>query len=136
MAYIKTVWENGDVITKEKLNNIENGITNAGGGLVTTFTTSEDGYTDTLDASYNDIKGACLSGKAVYLAFSFASPLGVNYDIFPIYRLETRTIDSGPIYLVSFIGVVEDDVQTNYTFTAKNPDDPLTRQKVQSPDDR
>ena len=32
MAYIKTVWENGDVITKEKLNNIEDGIANAGGG--------------------------------------------------------------------------------------------------------
>ena len=32
MAYTKTVWENGDVITKEKLNNIENGIANAVGG--------------------------------------------------------------------------------------------------------
>ena len=32
MAYIKTVWENGDVITKEKLNNIENGIANAVSG--------------------------------------------------------------------------------------------------------
>ena len=30
--YIKTEWKNGDVITAEKLNHIEDGIANAGGG--------------------------------------------------------------------------------------------------------
>ena len=29
MAYKKTIWETGDIIIKEKLNNIENGIYNA-----------------------------------------------------------------------------------------------------------
>lgn len=30
MAYNKTTWQTGDIVTSEKLNNIENGIANAG----------------------------------------------------------------------------------------------------------
>lgn len=36
MSYEKTTWETGDVITAEKLNNIEDGIAGAGGGDYTT----------------------------------------------------------------------------------------------------
>lgn len=32
MSYVKTTWANGDVITADKLNNIENGIESAGSG--------------------------------------------------------------------------------------------------------
>ena len=32
MAYTPTTWNNGDIITAEKLNKIENGVAQAGGG--------------------------------------------------------------------------------------------------------
>lgn len=38
MSYVKTVWETGDVITAEKLNNLEDGVANAGSVLKLTFT--------------------------------------------------------------------------------------------------
>lgn len=34
MAYTKTVWQDGDVITAQKMNNIENGIESTAGGSV------------------------------------------------------------------------------------------------------
>ena len=37
--YVKTEWQTGDIITAEKLNNIEDGIANAGGGS-SLFTTA------------------------------------------------------------------------------------------------
>ena len=33
MSYNKTTWSNGDIITAEKMNNIENGIKNISGGI-------------------------------------------------------------------------------------------------------
>ena len=33
MSYEKTTWQNGDVITAEKLNNLENGVENAGNSI-------------------------------------------------------------------------------------------------------
>lgn len=40
MAYIKTTWSDGDVITKEKMNNLETGVETANGivGLTGTAT--------------------------------------------------------------------------------------------------
>lgn len=43
MNYEKTTWQNGDIITAEKLNNIENGIANISNKISTiTFTYHED----------------------------------------------------------------------------------------------
>ncbi len=55
MSYTPTEWQTGDVVTAEKLNNIENGIENAsdGGALVITATESEG--THTLDKTYAEI---------------------------------------------------------------------------------
>lgn len=52
MSYEKTTWKDNDVITKEKLNNIENGIANASGYISWTMDDEED---VTLSVSYNDI---------------------------------------------------------------------------------
>ena len=38
MSYEKQTWANGDVITAEKLNHMEDGIENAGGALVVHMT--------------------------------------------------------------------------------------------------
>ena len=43
MAYTKTTWNDGDVITKEKMNNLENGAKTANDGIPGTATTSAAG---------------------------------------------------------------------------------------------
>ena len=41
MAYTPTTWNTGDVITKDKLNNLENGVAAIGDGMIGTITTVE-----------------------------------------------------------------------------------------------
>ena len=43
MAYSKTTWNDGDVITKEKMNNLESGVEMANTGIPTTATTAKAG---------------------------------------------------------------------------------------------
>ena len=43
MAYTKTTWNDNDVITKEKMNNIETGVETANKGIPATATTSQSG---------------------------------------------------------------------------------------------
>lgn len=55
MAYVKTVWETGDVITANKLNNMEGGIEAANDQLfVITVTWAEDFSSATLDKALSD----------------------------------------------------------------------------------
>lgn len=43
MAYTKTTWNDNDVITKEKMNNIETGVETANNSIPATATTSKAG---------------------------------------------------------------------------------------------
>lgn len=43
MAYSKTTWNDGDVITKEKMNNLEAGVETANNGIPAAATTSKAG---------------------------------------------------------------------------------------------
>ena len=43
MAYSKTEWNDNDVITKEKMNNLENGVETANNGLPGSATTEKAG---------------------------------------------------------------------------------------------
>ena len=54
MSYIPTEWKNGDIITADKLNKIENGISNAGGGTGILFATV-DLSTASLDKTWQEI---------------------------------------------------------------------------------
>lgn len=65
MAYNKTTWETGDVITAEKLNNIENGIAGIKG--VMSITVSEDDDTATLSATWQQISDAIGSMTPVFV---------------------------------------------------------------------
>ena len=53
MSYTPTTWATGDVITAEKLNNMESGIENAG---VMIATITEDSGSYTCDKTYEEIK--------------------------------------------------------------------------------
>ena len=57
MAYNKTTWATGDIVTAEKLNKLEDGVEDAGGGpLVVTATKS--GTVFVLDKTYAEISAA------------------------------------------------------------------------------
>ena len=62
MSYNKTTWQTGDIVTAEKLNNIENGIASGGGGLKIAVTYDEATDTYSLDKTYAEIKEAINKG--------------------------------------------------------------------------
>lgn len=59
MSYDKTVWNDGDVITAEKLNNIENGVEGANDGSSILQIGIENSY---LNKTWNEIKTAFENG--------------------------------------------------------------------------
>lgn len=71
MSYVKTTWKDGDVITAEKLNKIENGIEAASGGgggggsFLVTITWDETTSEYVSDKTYAEIKAAFESGQGV-----------------------------------------------------------------------
>lgn len=65
MSYEKTTWETGDIVTAEKLNNIENGIENAGGGGVFVVGFQEGGAA--LNKTWKEIHDAIASGKPAFV---------------------------------------------------------------------
>jgi len=64
--YTKQTWNAGDVITEEKLNHIEDGISNAGGVLIVNENYNED-IGSTLDKTYKEIRNAYDSGTIVMI---------------------------------------------------------------------
>ena len=68
MSYVPTEWETGDIVTAEKLNNIENGIVNNNIYIVSITSNIEDSTGDetlTLDKTWQEISDAAQSGKLV-----------------------------------------------------------------------
>lgn len=81
MSYSKQTWATGDTVTAAKLNHMEDGIAEAGGGSsgggVFVVTADENGD---CDASYNDVVAAFEAGKVVILKAPDASfPFTINY---------------------------------------------------------
>lgn len=62
MSYVKNKWSDGDVITADKLNNIENGIENEQVGL--TGASGKDGNSVTAIALTTDSSGKVTGGTA------------------------------------------------------------------------
>ena len=56
MSYEPTVWQTGDVVTSAKLNKLENGVANAGGGVLIVHVT--DGV---LDKTWKELDDAVFS---------------------------------------------------------------------------
>lgn len=73
MSYTPTEWKTGDVVTSAKLNKLEQGVANAGGGidaLVVTFTATVDDATGEISSissnkTASEIYSAVESGKFV-----------------------------------------------------------------------
>lgn len=89
MTYTKTTWANGDVITAQKLNNLENGVeaaNNFGGAFYVTFTETDDNGTIICNKTGTEINTALNEGKVIvgiyndYYNGSWAMSLDGNYQ--------------------------------------------------------
>ena len=67
MAYEKTTWQSGDIVTSEKLNNIENGVANANNFVVLSLTIDESTGNIPLGKSYNDLMAYYNNNTLVYI---------------------------------------------------------------------
>ena len=67
MSYDKNTWAKGDVITANKLNHIEDGIENAGGGGGITLVniSTQDGETFTADKTFAELFTAYSNGNLI-----------------------------------------------------------------------
>ena len=65
MSYIPTTWATGDVITAEKLNNMESGIENANNPFVVTLTPTLQDYAGTMDKTVGEINVAYEAGQKI-----------------------------------------------------------------------
>lgn len=72
MPYVKNTWETGDVITAEKLNNLEEGVENA-----SVFTVPLDG--NALTKTWQEIYDAMLAGKSVLIIDTDTYPSSICY---------------------------------------------------------
>lgn len=83
MAYSKTTWANGDVITAAKLNNMENGIAGAASVLALTM----DGDTFAFDKTWQEIHDAIAAGIPVVASFEVE---GDTYTVVAVQTLITN----------------------------------------------
>ena len=68
MSYEKQTWVNGEVITDNKLNHMEDGIANAGGLILhATYDSSEE--RTVLDKTWQEINDAFVSGMSVVVVY-------------------------------------------------------------------
>lgn len=67
MSYEKQTWVNGEVITADKLNHMENGIADGGGGSGSDnfIVTINPGDSITADKTFDEVKQAWLSGSVI-----------------------------------------------------------------------
>lgn len=65
MSYMKTTWQDGDVISAERLNNMENGIANAAIMFIVNITENNDEIV--LDKTWQEIYNASENAIPVYI---------------------------------------------------------------------
>lgn len=102
MSYTPNTWQKGDVVTSAKLNNIEQGIANAGGVLVVNATT--EGQTTTLDKTWQQIYDSAFA-VVIWIEEGYGNK---NYD--PVGSVWAE----GGVYYVQTI--------TDVTYTATSED--------------
>lgn len=116
MAYTPTTWANGDTITAEKLNKLEQGVANGGESLVVELTSK----TGTADHTFAEIFEAMRAGIPVYLHYppaggadwqqEYVSTTGVMpvlqaYKYDETYRIYASSHDFGYVDGISAAGL-------------------------------
>lgn len=107
MSYVPTNWATGDVITAEKLNNIENGIVDSGKAVfvITVVTLNSNQHSFTFDKTFTEIKTAFASGKHLILRYS---PTGSQTEAqYNYYTMDSAVVtrEAGVLTSVNFSAV-------------------------------
>ena len=115
MAYEKQIWQCGDTITADKLNHMEDGIANSGGGIVYITPTVIDGDSMVcfdLGISYNELLQIIGSGGIL-------AEIIENNGAHTIAMLDVYGYNSGQS---AYVALFADDPST---YSAQDPDDNL-----------
>lgn len=86
MAYEKTTWQSGDVVTSEKLNNIENGIASLDYVILEPTVDIETGYLY-LGKSYNELLAYYNGNKIVIAKWQFSNDGGGEVTAYQEYDI-------------------------------------------------
>ena len=70
MAYTPTEWKSGDVITAEKLNNIEDGVASAGESDLFIVTITGDESSASADKTISEVSAAYTAGKIIVFKYN------------------------------------------------------------------
>lgn len=100
MAYTPTNWVTGDTITATKLNKLEQGVANAGGGGLIGYENGE------LDKNYNELMAMVESGTVPWIIDEFDDPPDIYTRVLPLTYMHT----DGSNYTVLF-GCADDGNQ-------------------------
>lgn len=110
MSYTPKTWHTGDTVTATDLNNIENGIANAGSALIITDTNG------TLDKTYAEICDALDSGVPCFVKYyediyndgyfliRTVSPITMAYLYGDTYRIYVAASSSSPVSSITGAG--------------------------------
>ena len=112
MSYTKHTWENGETITAEKLNNLENGIV-GGDGFIIEFSFNEG----KLDKTASEIRNAFYSGQRCILRNAY----GASQDEEMLDISTVKVSSTG--YEIIAIGVSPGGGIQPVTFIAESSDD-------------
>lgn len=93
MPYEPNTWATGDVITADKLNHIEQGIS----GIVFHITSQDN----TLDATYGEIKSALDAGRICLIKVSGESTIKLVVSCYEIDSAYYVTTESGNTYIAN-----------------------------------
>ena len=112
MAYEKQEWKTGDVITEGKLNHMEDGIANSGGGSEALLV-GYDILLNKFDKTWNEINTA-FSNRQLCYAIAEVNGAIFSYPIIGCFQ-------KGQNYSVAFI-FENDSVLSVLTFSTTDPD--------------
>lgn len=124
MAYVKTTWQTGDLITAAKLNNMENGISSidtaqAESGLVVPLITIDtQNMTITMDMSFADVLEAIESNKCccAHVDSGLGSIQVFNLDSF-VPSDSTSILEKQFTFQYKTVGTLNGVVTTAQAFT-------------------
>jgi len=109
MAYTKQTWQNGDVITAEKLNHMEDGI--ASGGTLVIGCTNNDGNI-VLDKTWQEINNFYLNGGSAVIIFPYDETDTYIMSVIRVY------IDNNNSYRVIGLTASYNNTTTVFVFQA------------------
>lgn len=117
MSYNKTNWQTGDIVTADKLNNIENGIENASIGPLIVEAEIEQGQPVGIDKSYNELFAAVSAGRNIILLMN--TPMGEAKALTTCNLMHGEIEPGEESYFAAFASI---------SFTATDPDEPMVVQ--------